>query len=129
MMDFHADSKRLRLVYFWLGLIATFAYRIIIVLNFFEPIWVKVAWYVGTIGFIIYFWSRYKVVKRFSSLIHDEGLVGAVEKATNLSADQKKALSHIIETLDTTKARLNYVIIFILSALALIAGIILDFVV
>ncbi|MBT5808039.1 hypothetical protein HOI18_02070, partial [Candidatus Uhrbacteria bacterium] len=47
MMDFHADSKRLRLVYFWLGLIATFAYRIIIVLNFFEPIWVKVAWYVG----------------------------------------------------------------------------------
>jgi hypothetical protein len=129
MIEPHSDSKPLRLIYFWLGLIATFAYRIIIVLNFFDPIWVKVAWYVGTIGFIIYFWSRYKVVKQFSSLIHDEQLVGAVKKAENISKDQKKALSHIIETLDTTKARLNYVMIFILSALALIAGIILDFVV
>ncbi len=122
----HEDSKQVRLMYFWLGLIATFAYRIIIVLNFYEPIWVKVAWYVGTIGFIIYFWSRYRVVKQFSSLIHEKELVSAIDDASNISTDQKRALSHIIKTLDKTKAQVNYIAIFILSAVALIAGIALD---
>ncbi len=129
MKKIETDSRAVNLIYFWIGIIAAFAYRIIIVLNFVEPEWVKIAWYVGTIGFIFYFWSRYKVVKQFSSLIHEEKLVGAVNKAGNISADQKKALSHIIKTLATTKAQVNYVIIFILSALALIAGLVFDFVV
>ena len=119
----------MRLFYFWIGLIATFAYRVIIVLNFFEPIWVKVAWYVGTIGFIFYFWSRYSVVKQFDFLIEKYKLVSAVKKASGISKDQKTALSHIVKTLDKTKAQINYVAIFILSAIALIAGIILDFLV
>lgn len=128
MVELHEDKKPLRLAYFWLGIVATFAYRVIIVLNFFEPIWVKVAWYVGTIGFIIYFLSRYRVVKQFSALIRDQKLLSAVEKAGNITTNQKKALKHIIGTLSTTKAQLNYVIIFILSVLALIAGVVLDIV-
>jgi hypothetical protein len=40
-MDIHKDTKPLRLFYFYLGVIATFAYRIIIVLNFFEPAYVE----------------------------------------------------------------------------------------
>ena len=129
MQTIHEDPKPIRLIYFWLGIIATFSYRVIIVLNFFEPIWVKVAWYVGTIGFIFYFWSRYKVVKQFSSLIKEEKLVQAVLNAENISPNQKQALSHIVETLENTKAQFNYEIIFALSALALVAGIVLDFIV
>ncbi len=129
MTKIKADPKPLRLLYFWIGLVATFSYRIIIVLNFFEPTWVKIAWYTGTIGFIIYFWSRYKVVKQFSSLIDDEHLIEAVKHTKDISQSQKKALSHIVQTLSTTKAQLNYEIIFILSGLALIAGILLDFVI
>lgn len=116
----------MRLTYFWLGLIATFAYRIIIVLNFYEPYWVKAAWYIGTVGFIIYFWSRYRVVRQFDRLIEEQKLVGAVKQAKDISDDQRTALAYIIGTLDTTKAQLNYVAIFILSALALVAGIVLD---
>lgn len=126
-MKIHNDPKPLRLIYFWIGVIASFAYRAIIVLNFYDPIWVKVAWYIGTIGFIFYFWSRYRVVKQFDDLIEDQKLVSAVEKAKNITKDQKKALQHIVETLDTTKAQINYVIIFIFSAIALIVGLILDF--
>ncbi|MDG1950904.1 MAG: hypothetical protein P8J32_08895, partial [bacterium] len=60
-MQIKTDPKPIKLFYFYIGIIATFAYRIIIVLNFYEPILVKVAWYIGTIGFIFYFWNRYKV--------------------------------------------------------------------
>lgn len=126
-MKIHTDPKPLRLIYFWIGVIATFSYRVIIVLNFYEPIWVKAAWYVGTIGFILYFWSRYRVVKQFDDLIESEKLVSAVKKASGITPDQRSALAHIINTLDTTKAKTNYVIIFILSAIALIVGLVLDF--
>ncbi len=128
-MQIHKDSPALRLTYFWLGLIATFSYRIIIVLNFYEPIFVKIAWYVGTIGFLIYFWNRYRVIKQFDRLIEEQKLVAAVKKAKGISSNQKKALAFIVQTLDTTKAQINYEAIFILSGLALVAGIILDFVV
>jgi hypothetical protein len=127
MIDIKTDSKSLRLIYFWIGILAAFAYRVIIVLNFFEPIWVKVAWYIGTIGFIFYFWSRYRVVKQYSRLIREQELVSAVKKSTGISKDQKQALSHIIESLRTTKAQHNYEIIFILSIIALFVGLTLDF--
>lgn len=129
MKKIQVDPKPIRLIYFWIGIIATFAYRVIIVFNFFEPIWVKVAWYIGTIGFIFYFWSRYKVVKQFDDLIEDQELVSAVKKAKGITSDQRKALAHIVHTLDTTKAQVNYVVIFVLSAIALAVGIVLDFVV
>ena len=125
-MQIKTDPKPIKLFYFYIGIIATFAYRIIIVLNFYEPILVKVAWYIGTVGFIFYFWNRYKVVNQFHSLIKDQKLVQALRAPCALTQNQQKALAHIVETLDTTKAQLNYVIIFILSFLALIAGILLD---
>lgn len=126
MLDIHEDPRPIKLIYFWIGILATVSYRIIIVLNFFEPFWVKAAWYVGTVGFIIYFWSRYKVVKQFHSLIEEQNLVEATQQAENINAEQKQALSFVVNTLDKTKAQLNYQIIFALSGLALAAGIILD---
>lgn len=128
-MRIKKDSPAARLIYFWLGLVATFSYRIIIVLNFYEPVFVKVAWYVGTIGFIIYFWNRYHVIKQFDRLIEEQKLVEVCKNVKGVTRDQKKALTYIISTLDTTKAQINYEAIFLLSALALVAGIILDFVV
>jgi hypothetical protein len=126
MLDIHSDPKPLKLTYFWLGLIATFAYRMIIVLNFFNPLWVQIAWYVGTIGFIFYFWSRYKVVKQFTRLIREQELEKSLTQVTNITEDQRSAMSHIIQSLATTKAQINYEVIFVLSILALIAGIVLD---
>jgi hypothetical protein len=129
MLDIHRDPKPLKLMYFWIGILATFGYRLIIVLNFYDPLWVKIVWYIGTIGFIIYFWSRYRIVRNYSKLIREQELVKAVRKASNITTSEKEALSYIIGTLSVTKAQVNYVIIFILSALALLAGFILDFLV
>lgn len=128
MQNIHEPSKPIQLMYFWIGLAATFAYRVIIVLNFFDPVWVKVAWYIGTIGLIIYFWSRYRAVQQFQSLIDDNELVAAAQKSDDFSPEQTQALTHVLSSLKETKAQINYVMIFILSFIALIAGLYLDFV-
>ncbi|MBL7141589.1 hypothetical protein ISS21_00610 [Patescibacteria group bacterium] len=120
------NPKPIRLFFFWAGVIATLAYRIIIVLNFYSPLWVKISWYIGTIGFIIYFGHRFDIQKKRSELVADYKLVEVVEKAPCVDEKQKQALKYIVKTSLTSKSRWNSAFIFILSVLALIVGIIMD---
>ncbi len=121
------NPKPVRLFFFLAGIIATIAYRIIIVLNFYSPLWVKVSWYIGTVGFILYFGHRYNVARKRAKLIKDYSLIEAVQKAGCIDAQKKEALYYLVKTSLTSKSRWNSAVIFILSVLALITGIILDF--
>ena len=120
------SPKPLRLFYFWSGIIATFAYRAIIVLN--NAVWIKVFWYVGTIGFIIYFIHRFDISKKRSKLIIEHKLREKMDSLDHLTDDDKKALRYILGTLVSSKEKWNNYAIFILSGIALILGIIFDFI-
>jgi len=119
------SPKPVRLFFFWAGIIATVAYRIIVVLNYYSPLWVKIAWYIGTIGFVLYFWHRFRIAKKRADLIRDYNLLEAVNDCS-LEKKQKEALSYLVKTSLTSKSRWNSGLIFILSVAALILGIILD---
>jgi len=119
------NPKPVRLFFFWAGIIATIAYRIIVVLNFYSPLWVKIAWYIGTIGFILYFWHRYIVAKKRADLVKNYGLVEAIKKI-KMDPKKKLALDYLVKTSLTSKSRWNSAIIFFLSVAALILGIVLD---
>jgi len=118
----------LRTLYFWVGVIATIAYRIIVVLNSYDPIWVQIAWYIGTIGFIIYFMHRYQISELRQQLIVNHDLAAKIEHNKPLNTNDQAALLYILKTLRSTREKWNYIIIFITSALALAAGIWLDFI-
>ncbi len=109
-----------------MGLIATLAYRVIIILNFFDPLWVKIAWYIGTIGFIIYFFYEYRSEKREAQLVKKYKLKRIVEESYQEGA-AKEALLNLLESAAGSKSHWNAAVIFALSVLALIIGIILDF--
>lgn len=113
------------LFYFWVGIIATFAYRVIIVLNFFNPLWVKVAWYTGTVGFIIYFLHEYIQERKEAQLVKKHNLVDLVETSCGEGEDTK-ALKNLVKSAGASKSHWNAVFIFALSVIALIVGIILD---
>jgi len=120
------SPKPIRWFFFWAGLIATIAYRIIIVLNLYSPLWVKISWYIGTVGFILYFGHRYNVARKRANLVKDYGLVKAVDNTYDIDPQKKIALHYLIQTSLTSKSRWNSAVIFILSVLALIVGIFLD---
>lgn len=119
------NPKPIRLFFFWTGIIATISYRIIIILNFYSPLWVKIAWYIGTIGFVIYFLHRYNVAKKRSNLIKKYDLVEVVKKA-EIEPLKKEALYYLLKTNLTSKSKWNSALIFLLSLIALIIAIILD---
>ena len=118
--------KPIRWTFFFFGAIATLAYRIIIVLNFYSPVWVKVSWYIGTVGFILYFGYLYHIQHKRAKLITDYDLIEAVNKVKNIKSKQKDALSFVVRSTYASKARWNSLFIFSLTLLALAVGITLD---
>ena len=119
------NPKPIRLFYFWAGIIATIAYRIIIVLDFYSPSWVKTAWYIGTIGFVLYFGHRFNVARKKAKLIQDYRLIEAIDNS-DIDPQKKLALHYLAKTTVTSKSRYNAAAIFLLSLLALLVGILLD---
>lgn len=121
------SPKILREFYFWAGIIATITYRAIIVLNYYSAFWVKIFWYIGTLGFVVYFAHRYQISRRRDKLIDEHALVNKV-KNLNASEEDKKAMTYIFSTLSSSKEKWNYIAIFVFSGIALILGVIFDFI-
>jgi hypothetical protein len=120
-------SKPVRLLYFWIGIAATTAYRAIIFFTDANPVLLKVTWYIGTIGFIIYFAHRYQVSGRRARAIEEYRLTEKIPQLSELTLEERSALSYVLSTLRSTKEKWNYIFIFATSAIALIAGVVIDF--
>ncbi len=126
MKFFDENTNRFYLeLIFWIGIIATISYRIIVILNFYSQLWVDIAWNIGTIGFILYFIHRFRISSRRAKAIEEKKLVKKIKNCRELSRDDKKTLSLILKGLKTSKAKINYAVIFISSALALVYSIVI----
>src|SRR3989344_8225781 len=111
-----------RLFFFLSGIIATIAYRIIFLLS---PFWIEVAWYTGTIGFILYFGHRSIIEGKRAKMVKDYDLINALEKSS-IGDDQKSALLYLTKTSLTSKARLNSAFIFFASLLVFVMNFVTD---
>ena len=114
------SHKLYRNLLFIVGIIATFAYRIIVILNQYSQVWVEIAWYIGTIGFIWYFAHRFRVENKREKLVEDNELAIKIETKQELSLSDRDNIVYILKGLKTSKAKWNYIFIFIFSILALI---------
>ena len=120
------NPKPVRLFFFLAGIIATISYRIIIVLNLYSPLWVEIAWYIGTVGFILYFGHRFNVARKRSKLIKDYKLIETVDNASSIDPQKRLALHYLVKTSLTSKSRWNSAVIFALSLVALVVGMFMD---
>lgn len=126
MSNARTSNHYYRLLVFWVGIIATVAYRVIVVLNYYSAFWVEVAWYIGTVGFVWYFAHRFRVENNRERLIQKKKLAYKIANNKKLADDEREALVYILKSLRSSKARWNYIVIFICSALALMYGVYVD---
>ena len=108
-----------RIFVFAVGVIATIAYRSVIILNNYSRLWVKILWYIGTIGFIWYFAHRFNIENKRDRLIEKLKLIKKIEADRSFNSDEKNALSYILKSLSTSLAKWNYIAIFFFSGLAI----------
>ena len=126
MEKYKTSGHFYRELVFWVGIIATLAYRIIVVLNHYSTLWVEIAWYIGTIGFIWYFAHRYRVENNREKLIEEKELGHKIKNNIDLSTEDREALVYILRGLRSSKARWNYIVIFVFSIIALVYAVVSD---
>lgn len=120
-------SNLIRTLFFIAGIVSTFAYRAIVVVNNYSHIWAQIFWYIGTIGFIIYFLHRYQISQNRGKLIKYYDLNRKVKSAQGFTDKEKEAMDYIFKTLVSSKEKWNSVFIFVSSFVALVLGVYLDF--
>lgn len=121
MTEFKTHHRFYRELVFYVGVIATIVYRIIIFLNRLpNHFWSDIAWYVGTIGFIWYFAHRYNIEENRWLIIKERNLEEKVSKGNALSSDDREVLVKTLHSLESSKAKWNYIVIFVISGLALL---------
>lgn len=126
MEKLQPHSKSIRIFYLCVGVIATIAYRIIIIFSADQNFLIRLFWYIGTIGFVIYFIHRYQISEKRSKIISDHNLDEKVAQITSLGQEDKESLSFVIKSLKVSSERWNFIVIFVTSVIALLIGIYLD---
>jgi hypothetical protein len=88
--------------FFLLGLLSAIAFRAIIVFQHMESNWVRPAWYIGTVGYLLFFFYRFGITKKRKKAISDYGLIEKVESRT-LTDEDRKALLYLLSSIKVSK--------------------------
>lgn len=116
-----------RIFVFWIGILATLAYRALIIISHYSHAWNDIVWYLGTIGFVWYFAHRFHIEEKRDHIISERDLIAKVNKSKDIPADDREAVAFILKSQTSSLSRWNYIAIFAASALALAYDLILRF--
>jgi hypothetical protein len=122
----HVVSKNLIYGFFVLGLISAIAFRAIIILQRIEPTWIRPVWYIGTIGYFLFFLYRYIITRRRKKAIREFELIEKVKANACLTDQDRELVLYLLQSVKSSLEDVNYAIIFLLSVMAIIADIILS---
>lgn len=114
-------------VFFIVGIIATIAMRIVTLIMHLDPFYGKMSWYIGVGGFFIFFMYKFKVLNIRSKKIAQQNLIRKLEKHENLTDEDYYLVRKILCHINSKKERINYFLIFGLSAVAFIMAAYIDF--
>ncbi len=113
--------------FFFIGLVSAVAFRSIIVFVRLEPSWVRPVWYLGVLGYIGFFLYRYGISRRRKNAIRDYRLIEKIQVVTCLSEEEREVVTYLLSSIKKSREDINYLVIFLLSILAVLADIFLSF--
>ncbi|MDF1533612.1 MAG: hypothetical protein P1P69_03805 [Methanosarcinaceae archaeon] len=136
MKEFESSSANVRIpegysvtnikLYFWIGIISAIFLRAILITDHYSSLLSNLMWYMGVIGYLIFFAHRYDVAKRRYNVIKNLRLLEKIEMRQPLTEEDFDGLDYIMWSLSVSKERLNYLAIFILSIVAILLSLMLD---
>jgi hypothetical protein len=109
--------------FFLLGLLSAVAFRAIIVFQRVEPAWVRPAWYVGIFGYFGFFLYRYFITRKRKHAVRDYELIEKVGANTCLTEEDREVVIYLLSSIKRSHEDINYLVIFILSIIAILIDI------
>lgn len=103
------------------GLASSLAFRLIIVAEHLQPAWVRPLWYAAVVLNAVFFAYRYWVSRRRVAAVIGGDLDGKLHRGDPLSDSQREQAAAILHSIRISPERWNYLVIFFLSAAAIVA--------
>jgi hypothetical protein len=105
--------------FFLLGLLSSVAFRAIILLQKYSPVWVRPVWYFGVIGYMLFFMYRYFISQRRKHAIAHSDIIEKIRTGTALNSDEREAALYLLKSVRASQEDWNYLAIFVLSIIAI----------
>lgn len=113
-------------IFFIIGLIATIAMRIVTVISDINLLYGKIIWYIGVLGFFLFFIYHYKVHSSRSNLIKQTNIREKLASKSPLENNDYELLDHVLCGISKRKEKFNYFFIFASSGVALAIALYFD---
>ena len=123
----HTFPKHIIYGFFLVGIVSALAFRSIIVFQRLEPSWVRPVWYVGVLGYVGFFLYRYYISKKRKRAIKEYGLIEKVQANACLTEEEREVVTYLLSSIKKSREDINYLVIFLLSILAILADIFFSF--
>ena len=105
--------------FFVLGLLSSVAFRAIILLQKYSPDWVRPVWYLGVIGYLLFFMYRYYISQRRKRTIAHSSIIEKISSGVMLNAEEREAALYLLKSVRASQEDWNYFAIFVLSIVAI----------
>jgi hypothetical protein len=104
---------------FLIGLLSSVAFRAIILLQKYNPGWVRPVWYFGVLGYMLFFVYRYFISHRRKRAIEQTNVIEKIRAGQSLSAADRDAALYLLNSVRKSQEDWNYLAIFVLSIVAI----------
>lgn len=105
--------------FFILGLLSSIAFRAIVLLQKYEPAWVRPVWYFGVIGYMAFFMYRYFISQRRKRTIAHTEVIEKIRAGQPLTPAERDAALYLLKSVRASQEDWNYLAIFVLSLVAI----------
>lgn len=105
--------------FFLLGLLSSVAFRAIILLQKYEPAWVRPMWYFGVLGYMLFFMYRYYISQRRKRTIAHTNVIEKIRAGEMLNGEEREAALYLLKSVRASQEDWNYLAIFVLSIVAI----------
>jgi hypothetical protein len=117
--NFSVLPKWVVLLFFWVGLTAGICVRSLTLIGHYSPVAAGWVWRFAMVCYIFFFGYRYLIGRRRMRIVRENKLIAEIEKASSLDPNVQQATLYILKSIVRSKELINYILICILSIIAL----------
>ncbi len=115
----HLVPKQVIYAFFVLGLVSAISFRAIIVIKKIDPAWVRPVWYIGAIGYLLFFLYRFYIAKKRKRAIDRFQLIEKIKSNACLTNEDREVVIYLLSSLKKSPEEVNYFLIFLFSIIAI----------
>ncbi|MFA7384048.1 MAG: hypothetical protein WC001_11415 [Desulfurivibrionaceae bacterium] len=101
-----------------IGLLSAVAFRLLTIINTFNPALLRPVWYFGVIGYILFFAYRYHITEKRKAAIRANRLLEKIQSPGEITGEDRALIAYVLSSIIKSKENLNYLFIFLLSLVA-----------